>query len=80
MITNVKLDGKGPEKLANGIIIQTANDYRAALKRLKKHPRDTDARGVKNECERFFRSQWYSQLTNVDGEFIIRQRQEEVKK
>jgi len=80
MITNVKLDGKGAEKLANGIIIQAAKDYREALKRLKKHPRDTDARGVKDECERFFRSQWYSQLTSVDGEFIIRQLQEEVKK
>ena len=67
-------------KLSNAIIIQAAKDYRAALKRLKKHPHDTDARGVKNECERFFRSQWYSQLTSVDGEFIIRKIMEGVKK
>ena len=80
MITNVKLDGKGAEKLANGIIIQAVKDYRKALKRLRKHPRDTDARGVKDECERFFRSQWYSQLTSVDGEFIIRKIMGEVKK
>lgn len=64
-------------KLSNAIIIRAAKDYRNALKMLKKHPHDTDARGVKDECEWFFRSQWYSYLTNVDGELIIRQIMEE---
>ena len=65
-------------KLSNAIIIQAAKDYRKALKRLKEHPHDTDARGVKDECERFFRSYWYSQLTNVDGEILIKKLQAEV--
>lgn len=65
-------------KLSNAIIIQAARDYRKALKRLKEHPHDMDARGVKDECERFFSSQWYSQLTNVDGKLIIRRIMEEM--
>ena len=30
-----------------------------------------------SECERFFRSKWYSCLTDVDGEFILRKLEEE---
>lgn len=30
--------------------------------------------------EKFFRSQWYEMLTKVDGEYLIRRLQEEVRK
>ena len=59
------------EELANAIVIQAAKDYRAALKKLKKYPRDAD-------CESFFRSSWYSTLTSVDGELLMRKLQMEV--
>lgn len=29
--------------------------------------------------EKFFRSQWYQQLTSVDGEFLIRRLQDEIR-
>lgn len=29
------------------------------------------------ECERFFRSEWFKALTNVDGEALMRRIQEE---
>lgn len=51
--------------LANAIVMQAVKDYQTALKY-----DDTD---VKNECERFFRSEWFSFLTDVDGEIIIRE-------
>lgn len=51
--------------LANAIVMQAVEDYYTALK-----DDDTD---VKNECERFFRSEWFSFLTDVDGEIIIRE-------
>lgn len=51
--------------LANAIVMQAVKDYQTALKN-----DDTD---IKNECERFFRSDWFTFLTNVDGEIIIRE-------
>ena len=66
------------EKLANAIVLETAKDYRKALKKLSKYPGNADARIEKEKCERFFRSKWYVGLTSVDGEMLIRKLQEEV--
>lgn len=59
------------EDLANAIIVQAADDYRAACKRLKDHPGDRAADAMKTECEQFFRSEWYEFLTDVDGEYLL---------
>lgn len=64
--------------LANAIIIQAAKDYKKALRRLKKFPRDKEARYTKRDCERFFRSGWFERLTDLDGEVLIRKLNEEV--
>lgn len=66
------------EKLANAIVISAARDYRAAMKKLKKNPRNREAMQDAMECERFFRSRWYSTLTTVDGEYLINRLREEV--
>ena len=66
------------ENLANAIILQAVKDYRMALKCLKRNPRDNEAQRDKAEIERFFRSEWYSALTSVDGEMLIRSLSEEV--
>lgn len=66
------------ENLANAIILQAVKDYRMALKSLKANPRNRDALADRNEIERFFRSQWFSVLTSVDGEMLIRSLKEEV--
>lgn len=66
------------ENLANAIVLQAVKDYRDALRTLKKHPRRSDARSVKSDCERFFRSSWYQTLTSVDGEILMRKLNEEV--
>lgn len=58
------------ETLANAIIFQAVKDYRKALKR--------DARGSMREIERFFRSEWFSVLTNVNPEILIQKLEEEV--
>lgn len=49
--------------LINAIILQAVKDYRTALD-------DENTSGVV-ECERFFRSDWFTFLTDVDGEIII---------
>ena len=64
------------EHLANAIILSAVSDYRAALKRVKRN------QGSKDEAlriEKFFRSPWYQQLTSVDGEFLIRRLQDEIR-
>lgn len=66
------------ENLANAIIVQAAKDYRMALKSLKVNPRNRTAMADKTEIERFFRSGWFSVLTRVDGEMLIRSLQMEV--
>jgi hypothetical protein len=64
--------------LANAIIIQAAKDYKKALRRLKKFPRDKEVRHTKRDCERFFRSGWFERLTDLNGEVLIRKLNEEV--
>lgn len=58
------------QELANAIIIQAANDYRKALK--------YDDRGMKRDCLRFFRSEWFQILTKIDGEALIEKLKSEV--
>lgn len=59
------------ENLANAIILQAVKDYQMALKCLKNNPKDKVSLSDKNEIERFFRSQWFTALTKVDGEMLI---------
>ena len=66
------------EDLANAIILQAVKDYRMALKSLKANSHNRAAQADKAEIERFFRSQWYSALTDVNGEMLIRSLQKEV--
>ncbi|MCC8106431.1 MAG: hypothetical protein LIO99_10600 [Clostridiales bacterium] len=66
------------ESLANAIILRAVRDYRDALKKPARGRENTSAEDTKRECERFFRSQWYSALTSVDGEMLIRKLNEEV--
>lgn len=65
------------EKLTNAIILQAVKDYRAAKKKLKKQPTNKDAEIMINETEWFFRSDWFTALTDVDGALILRKLQEE---
>lgn len=60
------------QTLAHAIIARAAIDYKDALNRLEKRKRDKEAKGVKNECERFFKSRWFKQLTTADGAYLIR--------
>jgi hypothetical protein len=67
------------ENLANAIILMAVKDYRSALKKLKKRPNYEPAKIIKNEVERFFRSDWYRELTAVEPEILLLKLKEEVK-
>ena len=67
------------ERLANAIVLQAVSDYRVALKKIKAHPKNREAISEALEIEKFFRSSWYSILTDVDGEYLIRRLQDEIR-
>jgi len=71
------MNGNPYENLVNAIIVQAADDYRAAIRSLKKCPYDYNSKDILREIERFFRSAWYAKLTTVDGELILEGLREE---
>lgn len=66
------------EKLTNAIVLQAVSDYRAALKNVKKNPKNRDAINGALQIEKFFQSEWYQVLTSVDGEYLIDRLRKEV--
>lgn len=65
------------ENLANSIILQAVKDYRVARKKVKYRPKNKEAKLMVEDCERFFRSDWFRALTSIDGEMLLTKLQEE---
>ena len=59
----------GYELLAEAIILQAVRDYRSA-----------DSNGAKAHIIRFFRSDWFKVLTDLDCEVLIERLKKECKK
>ena len=66
------------ENMANAIVITAAKDYRDALQSLSRNKNNNKVKRMKEEVERFFNSDWYSVLTDLDGAFLMRKIKEEV--
>ena len=60
------------EDLASAVVAQAAREYRAALRILRRHPDDPEAEKRRKELEKFFRGRWFAQLTDLDGEEVMR--------
>ena len=67
------------QALANAIVELAVKDYRTALKYHYRHPGKKEYADAVDSLEQFFRSGWYSQLTSVDGEYLIKRFQDEVR-
>ena len=65
------------ENLANAIILQAVRDYRKALRTLSRYPKNRSAQYERGSIERFFRSEWFGILTNLDPELLICRLREE---
>lgn len=61
------------ERLANAIVSRAARDYSLALKAQKRNPENTNVMRIISDCERFFRSEYYRILTDIDGEWLMDQ-------
>lgn len=74
-----KDDRPWEEQLAEAIIMYAALDYQAACKDIENNRvgcynrRGIDPFSVRWDCLQFFKSKWYSMLTTVPGEYMIKQ-------
>ena len=66
------------EDLAQAIILKAVDDYRRARRKARYFPDQKEAQETIREVERFFRSRWFAQLTDINGEYLIRKLKEEV--
>lgn len=64
-------------KLANAIIIQASKDYRNARKKLKKNRKNEEAKLMVEDLERFFRSDYFAALSDLDGQALLTKLEEE---
>ncbi len=64
--------------LANAIVLQAVKDYRKALRILYRYPDHRLAQHESRSIERFFRSDWFGVLTNLDPEVLITKLKAEV--
>ena len=67
------------QSLANSVILLAVKDYRRGLKMRKKRPQSGTARFLIEDAERFFKSDWFTVLTDVQGEWLINKIREEFK-
>ena len=67
---------KAYENLANAIIEQAVDDYRRLIRGKRVFDRLADNVSIK-ELKEFFLSQWFVNLTNVDGELILKRLKKE---
>ena len=66
------------QALANAIITLAVKDFRPAYRRLKKYPNDAKAQATVREITKFFCSQYFESLTDLDGPALQHQLMREI--
>lgn len=72
--------------LANAIILSAVDEYRKNLEKLKHYIKTPEFNGFRikeinrqiEKLEKFFRSEWFCELTNISGEDIINKARKEI--
>lgn len=79
MRADTSLIDRAYENLANAIIESAVTDYRKALKGVT-YDKRIPPNSVIETVEKFFRSSYFSALTNLDAEYLIGRLREEHEK
>lgn len=66
------MDSDSYGKLTNAIIIQAVKDFRAAYRRYLRNPDKKEYQDEVAAQGRFFVSDWYASLTDVDGTALLK--------
>ena len=81
----LQCDSENPvTMLSKAIVQQAVKDYVSSIRNIKRYEgmetltanqqdRYNDCIYMKMECECFFRSEWFKELCNLDGETIIKE-------
>ena len=59
------------QALANAIILQAVKDFKPAYRRLKRFPNDRLAQDTVREITKFFCSDYFCALTDLDGPALL---------
>ena len=59
-------------ELAAAVVKQACKDYRAAVHRLLREHDHEAALRMKADVEKFFRSEWFTMLSDLDGEALMK--------
>lgn len=62
----------GYYSLAAAILRQAIMDYKSAVKMLIKHPKHLGALHDRDALRRFFRSEWFSVLSDLNGTSLMK--------
>ena len=65
------MSDEGWKNLANAIILQAVKDFRPAYRRLRRHPNDQTAQNQVRELTKFFCSDYFTILTDLDGPAML---------
>ncbi len=65
------MSDEGWKNLANAIILQAVKDFRPAYRRLRRHPNDKTAQNQVRELTKFFCSDYFTILTDLDGPAML---------
>lgn len=69
----INLDDQGCNRLVRAIVTRAVQDWRIARRRLRKYPNNEVQKEIMADCERFFMSAYFTNLTGMDGkEFMAR--------
>lgn len=61
-----------------GIVKKAVDDWKRARHRLEKNPCNLEAEGMMKDCEAFFRSEYFTNMTGLDGrEFLAKLKKQE---
>ena len=66
------------QALSQAIILQAVEDYRKCRRLVRRKPGQVEAQKMIREVEAFFRSRWFMQLSDVDGNMILEGLKKEV--
>ena len=67
----------GWQALATAIITTAADDFRANRRKLNRNPDNKEATKEIHDLEKFFRSDWFCALSDVDGYYVLDQLRKE---
>ena len=63
---------EGYKNLAGAVVLQAVKDWRDAAKKVTKKPDSPEACRMKSKCEEFFLSDWFYELSGLEGVYILR--------